>query len=283
MACASAGDYFVAWGGYTSDFGGDSNKILYFNFVANQWFDETSINNAIATTTAVPAATPSSSPEPNLNQENPVNNAAAIGGGIAGAFVLGAITGFLVIRHRRRSRNNPSTSTTRADYPYGEQKQLYINSLSGVIPNNNPQWNNPNDNHNKIDSHSATANDPQDASLIPMQVYDTLSVPHKYPLNEFNGPQHISLFVSISGQFDSQQQQQYQQLQQQRDRLMWSRAPQDTSESAMSPIEVEDPAELLAQVKTKHEQRRERIRQEREADLQRFREQWQTGTPEKYS
>ncbi|KAG0203343.1 hypothetical protein BGX33_009161 [Mortierella sp. NVP41] len=52
MACASAGDYFVAWGGYTSDFGGDSNKILYFNFVANQWFDETSINNAIATTTA---------------------------------------------------------------------------------------------------------------------------------------------------------------------------------------------------------------------------------------
>ncbi|KAF9083637.1 hypothetical protein BGX29_002995, partial [Mortierella sp. GBA35] len=97
-----------------------------------------------------------------------IQQTAAIGGSIAAAVVLRAIIGILAITRRRRSRNNPSTntniSTTSIDYPFGEQKQFYINAPSRLVPNKNPQWNSPDDNHNTIDSHSATVNDPQGAS-----------------------------------------------------------------------------------------------------------------------
>ncbi|KAG0220423.1 hypothetical protein BGX33_000098 [Mortierella sp. NVP41] len=252
--------------GHTSDVRGDPRKLLYFNFVTNQWFDEVSINKpkpGAATTT--PAATPSSPPVPNLNlnQKSSTNNAGAIGGGIAAAVVIGAIIGILVVRRRRQSK----------------QKQIHVNSPSKLIPNKNPQWDKPDDNHSTIDSQSVTANDAQDASQVPMQDPDPLPGPHKYLVDQYNGPQHTSPYVSTNGQFNPHQQQHQQQ--QQLDGLVWSRAPQDTSESPMRPIEVEDPDELLAQVKAKHEERRERIRQERETDLQRFREQWQTDIPGK--
>ncbi|KAF9090812.1 hypothetical protein BGX23_005684 [Mortierella sp. AD031] len=268
MACASSGDYFVAWGGYTSGVGLLSSKTMYFNFVTNQWIDETWINNDTTTTTVAPTVTPSSPPEPNLNQESPTNNATVIGGVIAGAVALGTIIGILVVRHRRRPRNSSSIDTTSADYPYGKQGMPFTETsdphtipTSGYTPNKDPQWNN----HNIASSSPVTGQDPQDASQIPVQVYEEPPGPHAYLLNKFNHPQHISPFVSISDQSDSQQQQQQQQHQQ-RDGLVWSGAPQDTNESAMSP--VEDPAEQLALVKAKHEQRLERIQQEREAELQ---------------
>ncbi|KAF9103255.1 hypothetical protein BGX29_003601 [Mortierella sp. GBA35] len=293
MACASAGDYFVAWGGHVDNrYTETSGSILYFNFVTNQWVDEALINsNTTATTTFISTTTPSSPPEPNLNQESPANNATAIGGGIAGAIVLGVIIGILVARHRRRSGNSPSIDNTSTGYSYGKQELPYADEsdspTSGLSPNkdpqwnnptNNPQWNNPNNNHSTSASHPATGNDPQDAFQTPMQVYDALPAPHKYLLNQYKSPQHVSPFVFTNIQSNLYQQQQQQQQQHQGE-LAWSGAPQDTSESAISP--VEDPAEQLALMKAMHEQRLERIRQEREADLQRFRERWQTDIPGK--
>ncbi|KAG0200732.1 hypothetical protein BGX33_010817 [Mortierella sp. NVP41] len=293
MTCASAGDYFVAWGGHVDNRHTEtSGSILYFNFVTNQWVDEALINsNTTATTTFISTTTPSSPPEPNLNQESPANNATAIGGGIAGAIVLGVIIGILVARHRRRSGNSPSIDNTSTGYSYGKQELPYADEsdspTSGLSPNkdpqwnnptNNPQWNNPNNNHSTSASHPATGNDPQDAFQTPMQVYDALPAPHKYLLNQYKSPQHVSPFAFTNIQSNLYQQQQQQQQQHQGE-LAWSGAPQDTSESAMSP--VEDPAEQLALMKAMHEQRLERIRQEREADLQRFRERWQTDIPGK--
>ncbi|KAG0203344.1 hypothetical protein BGX33_009162 [Mortierella sp. NVP41] len=195
MACASSGDYFVAWGGYTSGVGLLSSKTMYFNFVTNQWIDETWINNDTTTTTVAPTVTPSSPPEPNLNQESPTNNAAVIGGVIAGAVALGTIIGILVVRHRRRPRNSSSIDTTSADYPYGKQGMPFTETsdphtipTSGYTPNKDPQWNN---NRNMASSHPAAGSDSKYGCQIQTQDYDALPGPHKYLLNEFNGPQYI--------------------------------------------------------------------------------------------
>ncbi|KAG0220432.1 hypothetical protein BGX33_000107 [Mortierella sp. NVP41] len=282
MACATAGDYFVVWGGYNmvDDIEDPKGQTLYFNFVTNQWIDEAKINNTPVTTRAMPTvtATPPSSTEPNLNQESSTNNAAAIGGGIAGAVVLGIIIAILILRHRRRSS---STDDISAVYPYGKQGLPYTDEsdspTSGLSlnkdpqwnnPINNPQWNNPKNNHNIASSPPGMGNGPQDASQIPVQVYEESSAPHKYLLNQYNGPQHVSPFVPTVVQSDSHQQQGVR---------AWSAAPQDVSETPMNPIE--DPAEQLALFKAKHEQRLERIQQEREAELQRFREQYQNNIP----
>ncbi|KAF9092570.1 hypothetical protein BGX29_010404 [Mortierella sp. GBA35] len=253
---------------------------MYFNFVTNQWIDETWINNDTTTTTVAPTVTPSSPPESNLNQESPTNNAAVIGGVIAGAVALGTIIGILVVRHRRRPRNSSSIDTTSADYPYGKQGMPFTETsdphtipTSGYTPNKDPQWNN---NRNVASSHPAAGSDSKYGCQIQTQDYDALPGPHKHLLNEFNGPQYIPPFVSTNDQSVSQQEQRWQQ----HDGL-WSGAPQDTSKSAMSPVGIEDPAELIAQVKAKHEQRLERIRHQREIEVQQFREQWQNNNPGK--
>ncbi|KAF9090814.1 hypothetical protein BGX29_011278, partial [Mortierella sp. GBA35] len=108
MACTTAGDYFLFWGGSDHLFGSPAD-IVFYNVRIDKWVKQTDIappaNTSIGT---VPSSTGISTGTPDTTLALK-SNAAAIGGGIAGAVVVTvAIVGFLLVR-RRRHRTQAGT------------------------------------------------------------------------------------------------------------------------------------------------------------------------------
>ncbi|KAG0374321.1 hypothetical protein BGX24_010544 [Mortierella sp. AD032] len=93
MVCASAGDYFLVWGGHENETSTTaSNDMLLYNFKTDTWANQTK--------KLIP-------PPPGAsNTDTPSKtNTAAIGGGAAAAFVLVvAIVGLVVLRRHRRQQ-----------------------------------------------------------------------------------------------------------------------------------------------------------------------------------
>ncbi|KAF9917668.1 hypothetical protein FBU30_000632, partial [Linnemannia zychae] len=86
MACATAGDYFVVWGGYSN--GTEPVNTLFYNFKKDIWITNSGNN---------------STDLPNVGAETSKSSKSAIiGGSIAAIVVVGAIIGFIFFRHRRR-------------------------------------------------------------------------------------------------------------------------------------------------------------------------------------
>ncbi|KAF9905704.1 hypothetical protein EC991_001378 [Linnemannia zychae] len=124
MACATAGDYLVMYGG-AENFQNTKAPVgtIFYNLKTNTWGDP--IPNPV--TTAPPGATsmPPSGPRtssgsggigagstdiPAVPPPPSTNNAGAIGGGVAGGVVVIGIIGFVFIR-RRKQQNQQATST----------------------------------------------------------------------------------------------------------------------------------------------------------------------------
>ncbi|KAF9910180.1 hypothetical protein EC991_007107 [Linnemannia zychae] len=108
MACAVSGDSFIAWGGESGQTIMDATPIIY-DMRNNQW--TTQFNRVIAPTATsgtAPTAT-SSSPLPTPSSASPgsTSNAAAIGGGVAGALVVASLIGFFLYRRHKRTRQTP--------------------------------------------------------------------------------------------------------------------------------------------------------------------------------
>ncbi|KAG0281525.1 hypothetical protein BGZ95_002767 [Linnemannia exigua] len=101
MACASAGDYFVAWGGVEDpNISQPSAEMLLYNFKSDKWLTQeeiTTSSNNTASSSASPAG--SGSNDSGLSRAE----AAAFGGGTAAAVIaIAAIVGLLVYRHHQR-------------------------------------------------------------------------------------------------------------------------------------------------------------------------------------
>ncbi|KAF9088330.1 hypothetical protein BGX29_000328, partial [Mortierella sp. GBA35] len=173
MACASAGNYFVAWGGSdnTTEL---PSEILYHNLATNQWVSEDSINDPFFTGTGAPKPTTTSTGSQGRHDEP-----AAIG----------------------------------SEDSYEGQKELYTadgqdySDLNTVTaPTRHPQWSGSTD---QISSSLIRGKDPQDASQIPMNAYAASGAPHKYLLNQYNSPQQIPPIVNTNNSLsDSCRQQQ---------------------------------------------------------------------------
>ncbi|KAF9079658.1 hypothetical protein BGX23_003515, partial [Mortierella sp. AD031] len=112
MACATAGDYFLFWGGIDR-LSGSPADIVFYNVRADKWVKQTDIAPPASTSIGtVPSSTSSTTgsgggigtgtPDTTLA---PKSNVAAIGGGIAGAVVVTvAIVVFLFVRRRYRTQ-----------------------------------------------------------------------------------------------------------------------------------------------------------------------------------
>ncbi|KAG0203342.1 hypothetical protein BGX33_009160 [Mortierella sp. NVP41] len=233
MACASAGNYFVAWGGTNGT--AFPSEILYYNLATNQWISEDSLNG-------IPRRTPS-------NNGLSKSAIAALGGGIAAAVALGVPAVFLILRRRRR-RNDKLVTAGSEDAREGQKdgyttdEKDYSDLKADFASKRAPQW----------------AKDSQDMSLMAMNVYEGLGAPHKYLLNQYNSPQHISPFAAANNNNLSDPYQQ-----QQQDDATWPRSPQDASVSATSPDD--DAVKHLALIEAKHQRMMERIQREQEAEL----------------
>ncbi|KAF9133813.1 hypothetical protein BGW39_008856 [Mortierella sp. 14UC] len=109
MACAVAGDSFIAWGGESGSVIKDATPIVY-DMKNNQW--TTQFNRVIAATATSGSGPSATSGAPNTPESK--TNIAAIGGGIAGAVVVIALIGFLFYRRRnsRHSSNSDSDNNT---------------------------------------------------------------------------------------------------------------------------------------------------------------------------
>ncbi|KAK3847754.1 MAG: hypothetical protein J3R72DRAFT_470505 [Linnemannia gamsii] len=93
MVCASAGDYFLVWGGHENETSTTaSSEMLLYNFKTDIWTNQTK--------KLIPPPLGAS------NTDTPSKtNTAAIGGGAAAAFVLVvAIVGLVVLRRHRRQQ-----------------------------------------------------------------------------------------------------------------------------------------------------------------------------------
>ncbi|KAF8942073.1 hypothetical protein BGZ47_006912 [Haplosporangium gracile] len=87
MACAVAGDSFIAWGGDNKRANMDATPIVY-NLVSNEWTTQFNLISPVG-----PSPPTSSGP-----------NYAAIGGGVAGVIIFLGLVSFLLAK--RRKRNN---------------------------------------------------------------------------------------------------------------------------------------------------------------------------------
>ncbi|KAF9082536.1 hypothetical protein BGX29_003763 [Mortierella sp. GBA35] len=135
LACATAGDFFVAWGGYDDVIKQTTPAdILFFNIKTNQWVSQASIvplprqstSTSPPTGTAPGSASTTGSgsttigtPLPETDLPASKSNAAAIGGGVAGAVVIVAIVGFLFFCRRKQEGSKPLSveTTSRAAAP----------------------------------------------------------------------------------------------------------------------------------------------------------------------
>ncbi|KAG0273579.1 hypothetical protein BGZ95_010621, partial [Linnemannia exigua] len=94
MACAVAGDSFVAWGGDNKRVNMDATPIVY-NLVSNEWTTQFNLVSPVGPSPPLPPPPPPPPPETKPNY-------AAIGGGVAGAIVLAGLVAFLFITRRKR-------------------------------------------------------------------------------------------------------------------------------------------------------------------------------------
>ncbi|KAF9307903.1 hypothetical protein BGZ91_008115, partial [Linnemannia elongata] len=110
MACASAGEYFVAWGGVTSYLENITPpEILFYNVKNDKWLNQTEIAPPLNATLPVPVSPTSTGSEsintglPSAEEPTSKNKGAVIGGGVAaGVVAIAAIIGFLLYRHRTK-------------------------------------------------------------------------------------------------------------------------------------------------------------------------------------
>ncbi|KAF9089939.1 hypothetical protein BGX29_011790 [Mortierella sp. GBA35] len=99
MACTVNGDYLVIWGG-------DNNgvvvngTVLVYDIKGDRWVTQYKPFSATNVTPGPPIPTGSNPSQPSPSGGN---NAAAIGGGVAGAVVLSLVVGLFVYRRRKQS------------------------------------------------------------------------------------------------------------------------------------------------------------------------------------
>ncbi|KAF9093097.1 hypothetical protein BGX23_003661 [Mortierella sp. AD031] len=103
MACAVAGDSFVAWGGDNKRVNMDATPIVY-NLKTGEW--TTQFYRVTPDGGSLPAPTPGAQGGSNI---------AAIAGGAAGGIVLGGIVAFLLIRRRRQNNAKGHAGTGDGD------------------------------------------------------------------------------------------------------------------------------------------------------------------------
>ncbi|KAK3837041.1 MAG: hypothetical protein JOS17DRAFT_813874 [Linnemannia elongata] len=130
MACATAGDFLVAWGGYENSVGEVyPTEILFYNIKNDKWVNRTDIAppppiTTTLSTPTVPAGSGfdsgQSQPGTDTASSTSKNNAALLGGGVtAGVALIAVIAGFVLFRRRRKNLK-----------PRRDPQDLKLNSLS---------------------------------------------------------------------------------------------------------------------------------------------------------
>ncbi|KAF9144704.1 hypothetical protein BGX30_011725 [Mortierella sp. GBA39] len=111
MACAVAGDSFIAWGGDNKRVNMDAAPIVY-NLVSNEWSTQFNLVSPVSPSPPTPSAP----------------NYAAIGGGVAGAIVLLGLVAFLLVK--RRKRNKRKKGQIDLGHEYQETRKSSEDSLT---------------------------------------------------------------------------------------------------------------------------------------------------------
>ncbi|KAF9344568.1 hypothetical protein BGX26_004223 [Mortierella sp. AD094] len=134
MACAIAGDNFVAWGGDQNNNNvGMSGTPIIYNLKTNQWTTQFSLPAP-----TVPAGTINTPNTPNT--PNKSNSGAAIGGAVAGVIVLAVIVYFVHARYetteRRRDDSLISSLVAMENVSDSNSKQ----SVNVALPETRPNY-----------------------------------------------------------------------------------------------------------------------------------------------
>ncbi|KAG0212086.1 hypothetical protein BGX28_006847 [Mortierella sp. GBA30] len=132
MACAVAGDSFIAWGGehYETSIINLSSTII-FNLKINQWTDQFSLSTSTGSTAGSDPKPSNSGSDSSVEPETSKGgvSGAAIGGGVAGAAVLVAIIALIILKRRILSRKNRDNN---APPSYSTLNPLNASSESGI-------------------------------------------------------------------------------------------------------------------------------------------------------
>ncbi|KAK3830336.1 MAG: hypothetical protein J3R72DRAFT_478845 [Linnemannia gamsii] len=152
MACTVAGDNFISWGGVGLTVNKKTEETgtpLIYDISSNQW-----VQKYIRRTSYKPSSAPS--PSPTNGSTPPRNagegggegegeskgvNAAAIGGGTAGAIAAITAIAFLVIRRRRQNRGQHNTKHSNVIPYHGEGSPSMDNTSIGLFAYMRSNWN----------------------------------------------------------------------------------------------------------------------------------------------
>lgn len=109
MACAVSGDNFIVWGGIRFIPGGTPQDapgtMLIYNIHTGAWTDTFTRGTHFDPNTPNPGPPGKDVNEGNVGSGETKSNAAAIGGGVAGVFVVIALVAFFAIRRHRQAKD----------------------------------------------------------------------------------------------------------------------------------------------------------------------------------
>lgn len=302
MACASAGEYFVAWGGML----GDEEQvyppeILFYNFKHDKWLNQTDIAPPLSATISAPVS-PTSTGSESANTglpgaEKPTSkNGAVIGGGVAaGVVVIATIIGFLLYRRRtkqarvKRDPQDPKIDSlpfpdnSNASLPSAARLDSRTELYALLAP---ATVNLDRDNNNKVDIHEGEGGGGyypthQGPQYLPPTGATTSSEQQQLPLPISTSPQYLS-----TGQ-DQETFWQQQPLNSPHSPLPLQALPfslpsqsPPTREKNPRRFQVQnselpaDPLRHIELLQARYDQDMEQLRRDQQAALERVRQQW---------
>ncbi|KAF9083077.1 hypothetical protein BGX23_011789, partial [Mortierella sp. AD031] len=179
MACASAGDYFLLWGGSNTPTGVNTpGDILFYNIKANNWTNQADIAPPVSTTTSTATGSASSAPStgtPDSVTPASKSNAAAIGGGIAGLLLIVIILGFFLVRRRRQAAAKKAQSV---DAAFGDTTDLSGDKPMPPSPSISPHHNSPHG--DTVSTYNDPSSEYDENGKIEANI---VGGPQKYPLD----------------------------------------------------------------------------------------------------
>ncbi|KAF9903619.1 hypothetical protein EC991_003484 [Linnemannia zychae] len=302
MACATAGDFFIAWGGSDVTGGGSttSTEILFYNIKTNKWLKQADIvppSTALPTTaSSASSVSPSNSSAASPGSGNASSNsgsskitASAIGGGIAGFVVVVAIVGFIFFRHRKQAKPIDEPKEGASDTPplpedtsivlspTSRPPQLMSYSAAGsaspfqlsATARANPSRFTSQGVTQYHGTKAELGAHPHTLTPSDPQLYGSSPQQHQYQEQghqelQLNNPQYIASSYS-QGSSPYQQSMQHSP----------SFSPSTQNPQSLGQDVLNHPQQQLALIQAKHEQALERIRIEQEVELERMKRQWQ--------
>ncbi|KAF9125744.1 hypothetical protein BGW39_007194 [Mortierella sp. 14UC] len=289
LACASAGDYFVGWGG-VEDANSDqpSAELLLYNFKTDNWVKQEEITSHLNTNTSISTSSAGSGFN---NSGISRAEAAAIGGGTAAAVVvIAVIVGLIIYRRHQRKYTGPKRhpqdlKPDSSAYPgKSDSTLLFRNGLDPNVTLDPRASFNPAAGPQHWDANLKTEiTDGAEREVfaptfdLPNPQYQPLPMsegadPSSQPAmsSPFLSPQRYSNTAQLDPSWQQQQQQRQQSQSLTASLNTAARSPQ--GEHNESPV---GPLEQIKLIQATYEQNMEQMRRDQQAALERVRRQWE--------